>query len=46
MLGPGAAVPRARVWADPLSEPVEIAGAIAGPGHALVCFYPFAFSPG
>lgn len=45
MLGPGAPVPAARVWCAPGEESVELLDVIAGPGHALLCFYPFDWSP-
>lgn len=46
MLGPGDWIPReARVWTSPTEEPVTLTDAIAGEGHALLCFYPFDWSP-
>jgi peroxiredoxin len=41
----GAAVPRATVWTGPLDPPVDLADAVAGDGLALLCFYPFDWSP-
>jgi hypothetical protein len=45
VLGPGDALPAALIWRAPDEEPVLLADAIAGPGHALLCFYPFDWSP-
>jgi peroxiredoxin len=45
MLGPGDLVPNATVWTGALDEPQPIASAIAGDGLALLCFYPFDWSP-
>ncbi len=45
MLEPGDPLPVATVWRDPLDAPVALAEAIAGDGHALLCFYPFDWSP-
>lgn len=45
MLTSGEAVPAARVWRAPGEESVLLADAIAGPGSALLCFYPFDWSP-
>jgi peroxiredoxin len=45
MLAPGDLVPEATVWTGALDEPGTIAAAIAGEGPALVCFYPFDWSP-
>jgi hypothetical protein len=46
MLGAGERIPlEARVWTSPTEEPVPLAAALAGDDHALVCFYPFDFSP-
>lgn len=46
MLGPGDRIPAdARVWHSPTEAPVPLSEAIAGAGHALVCFYPFDWSP-
>jgi peroxiredoxin len=46
MLGRGDRIPDTRVWATPGEESVAFRDAIAGDGHALVCFYPFDWSPG
>lgn len=46
MLGPGDRIPKATVWTGTLDEPLPLRDAIAGDGHALLCFYPFDFSPG
>jgi hypothetical protein len=46
MLGPGDRIPPARVWRATREGPVDLAEAIAGPGHALLCFYVFDWSPG
>lgn len=45
MLGAGDPVPDATVWTGPLDEPLALREAIAGPGRALLCFYPFDWSP-
>lgn len=45
MLDPGAPVPTATVWRAALDEPLDLAEAIAGDGLALLCFYPFDWSP-
>jgi hypothetical protein len=46
MLGSGDRIPvDARVWVSPAVEPVPLGKAIAGDGLALVCFYPFDWSP-
>lgn len=45
MLQPGEAVPGARVWTAPREGPVELSEALAGQGAALLCFYPFDWSP-
>lgn len=45
MLGRGDRVPAARVWTGPFDEPLPLTEAIAGDGVALLCFYPFDFSP-
>jgi peroxiredoxin len=45
MLGPGDLVPQATVWTGALDAPQPIAAAIAGDGLALLCFYPFDWSP-
>lgn len=45
MLEPGDRIPHARVWTAPRAEPVDLAAAIAGDGLALLCFYPFDWSP-
>lgn len=46
MLEPGARLPSARVWTAPREGPVDLAQALAGFGPALLCFYPFDWSPG
>jgi peroxiredoxin len=46
MLGPGDPIPgEALVWRAALEEPLPLATAIAGDGLALLCFYPFDWSP-
>lgn len=35
----------ARVWRSPVEEAVPLAEALAGDGLALLCFYPFDWSP-
>ena len=45
MLRPGDAIPAARVWTGALAGPVPLRDAIAGGGDALLCFYPFDWSP-
>jgi peroxiredoxin len=45
MLEAGAPVPHAAVWTGALDDPVPIADTIDGDGFALVCFYPFDWSP-
>jgi peroxiredoxin len=45
MLGPGDAIPDATVWTGALDAPVRLEEAIAGGGDALLCFYPFDWSP-
>lgn len=42
----GERVPSARVWADTGGDAVQLCDALAGDGHALLCFYPFDWSPG
>jgi len=44
-LARGDAVPDARVWRAPGEQPVSLRDALAGDGFALVCFYPFDWSP-
>lgn len=46
MLGPGDRIPDVTLWVVAHEEPVPFREAIAGDGHALICFYPFDFSPG
>jgi peroxiredoxin len=46
MLGPGDRIPEARVWTEPRRAPIPLHEAIAGAGPALLCFYPFDWSPG
>ena len=46
VLSPGDRIPVARVWRAPREEPVNLAEALAGEGYALLCFYPFDWSPG
>ncbi|MGL6279734.1 MAG: hypothetical protein ACRC50_09295 [Gaiella sp.] len=46
MLEPGSALPTARVWAAPGEPATDLRDAIAGPDAALLCFYPFDWSPG
>ena len=45
MLGPGDAIPAARVWTDAHGGPVPLVRAISGDRDALLCFYPFDWSP-
>ncbi len=45
MLQPGDRVPEARVWAGVRAGPVGLGSAIAGEGFALLCFFPFDWSP-
>lgn len=45
MLGAGDRVPDANVWAAAGEGPLPLREALAGPGLALVCFYPFDWSP-
>jgi peroxiredoxin len=46
MLEPGAPLPDVMVWSAPAEPSVRLADALAGEGHALLCFYPFDFSSG
>lgn len=46
MLEVGNRVPDALVWTAPSEEGVQLRDAIAGDGLALLCFYPFDWSPG
>ncbi len=46
MLTPGDRIPaEARVWRKSVEEAVPLAEALAGDGLALLCFYPFDWSP-
>jgi peroxiredoxin len=45
MLQPGDRIPSARIWATPREDAVELGEALAGEGPALLCFYPFDWSP-
>ena len=45
MLEPGERIPPARVWCAPREDAVDLAEALAGAGPALLCFYPFDWSP-
>jgi peroxiredoxin len=45
MLGPGDRIPTAQVWRAPREDPVDLAEALTGDGLALLCFYPFDWSP-
>jgi peroxiredoxin len=45
VLQPGDRIPRARVWTAPREDPVDLGEALAGDGLALLCFYPFDWSP-
>lgn len=45
MLAKGDPVPAARVWTAPREAPVQLREALAGEGPALLCFYPFDWSP-
>ena len=46
MLAVGDLVPSARIWAGPGEEEADLRHVLAGDGHALLCFYPFDWSPG
>jgi hypothetical protein len=46
MLQAGDRIPRALVWPAPREDPVDLAGALAGEGLALLCFYFYDWSPG
>jgi hypothetical protein len=46
VLGPGDSVPAARVWVGSDPDPAQLLDVVAGEGHALLCFYPFDWSPG
>jgi peroxiredoxin len=46
VLGPGDAIPTARVWAAPGEPAVTLVEAVEGAGDVLLCFYPFDWSPG
>jgi peroxiredoxin len=45
VLEPGDRIPNARVWTEPREGPVSLHTAIAGDGLALLCFYPWDWSP-
>jgi peroxiredoxin len=45
VLQPGDRIPEAQVWTAPREGPVELAEVLAGEGPALLCFYPFDWSP-
>ena len=45
MLEPGDRIPDARVWTEPRKGAVSLSEAIAGDGVALLCFYPWDWSP-
>jgi len=46
VLTPGESIPaEALVWQSPSAGPVQLVAAIAGDGLALLCFYPFDWSP-
>jgi peroxiredoxin len=45
MLQPGDRIPDAPVWTAPREGPTKLREALAGPGMALLCFYPFDWSP-
>ncbi|HEY7381280.1 MAG TPA: hypothetical protein VH572_08730 [Gaiella sp.] len=45
MLGPGDPIPDVHVWREPAEEAVPLRAALAGDGPALLCFYPFDWSP-
>ncbi len=45
MLETGDRIPEVHVWTAPRSEPVTLREALAGDGLALLCFYPFDWSP-
>jgi peroxiredoxin len=45
MLEPGDRIPAARVWAAPRDESAELADVLPADGLALLCFYPFDWSP-
>lgn len=46
MLVAGDRVPDANVWMTGVDGPIEVREAIAGDGTAMLCFYPFDWSPG
>jgi hypothetical protein len=46
MLGAGDPLPTARVWVAPGEPSVSLDEALEGPGHAVLCFYPFDWSGG
>ena len=46
MLAAGDEIPHATVWTGPLDDPVPIRDVLAGVRLALLCFYPFDWSPG
>ena len=45
MLAHGDPVPDATIWTGALDEPLPLRDVLAGVGSALVCFYPFDWSP-
>ncbi len=45
MLEPGDSIPDARVWTKPRGDAVRLRDAIDGDGPALLCFYPWDWSP-
>ena len=45
MLGPGDRIPDVHVWRAPGEEAVPLRDALSGDGLALLCFYPFDWSP-
>jgi peroxiredoxin len=45
MLAPGSRIPAAAVWAMPRDGPVKLRDVLAGDGLALLCFYPWDWSP-
>jgi len=45
MLGPGYLIPPAHVWVAPREGPIRLRDALDGDGLALLCFYPWNWSP-
>jgi hypothetical protein len=45
VLGPGDRIPDVSVWQDAGQEAAPLRDVLAGDGLALLCFYPFDWSP-